>query len=941
MPGTFGTQGRGCAADNGCMTTDPRHRRWLGECAAVSVFAAVWLLLILLGGSERLPAITAPGGDVTVQVVSNVGLIVAAWLAAAGCAGASRRHDGRLSRTWALLGGFALSWGLGQFVWTMYESVLGREVPFPSAADLGYLAAVPLASAALLMLPTGALNLAGRLRTVLDGLMVAGSLLLISWQIGLRSLYYAGADNLIAHIIALAYPVGDVVMVTIVVFVALEVRQTGVTTAFPLRLVGAGILAFAIADSGFAYLALSDTYSSGNMIDSGWFIGYLLLFAAARKPAAAAVTEEGEHATQRPVAILVPYFAVVGAMLTSGVELWREGSLGPFVSWNRSFIVVALIVRQLLTVLENYSLTRRLEARVEERTAELRASQQRFEALVQHSSDVITIADSAGVVIYQSESAQRVFGYRPDELTGRSLTEILEPVHAASLLQAIQESTHQDPGVMVLELPVLHRGGYKCYAEVTITNLIATPSVSGLVLNIRDVSERKVLEEQLVHQAFHDSLTSLANRALFRDRVEQALRRSADGSQHVAVLFLDLDGFKEVNDSLGHAYGDLLLVQVAERLQDCVRPSDTVARFGGDEFAVLVEDPAGELEPLTVAQRITQMMQEPFLVDGKEIHVRGSVGIATTLAEAQDADQLLRNADLAMYRAKSSGEGGYAEYDPEMHAGLVERLQIAGELRQAIDRDELILHYQPIVSLGSGELVGLEALVRWQHPARGLIPPGDFIGLAEDTGLIDRIGRWVLFEGCRQVSEWQRKHPALPPLRVSINISGRQLQHTDLFADIKEALVQSGLPAEQLVLEMTESVMMEYTEENLALFRRLRELGVGLAIDDFGTGYSSLSHLHRFPVDILKIDRSFVERLNGSTRDAELVYTILRLGQGLRMLTVAEGIEDHEQMLALHRLNCDFGQGFHFSRPIPPEEFERLLEQADADRMTQERTPLP
>ena len=912
------------------MDTDVRSRRWRMECSAAGLFAVVWLLAI----------ITAPGGETIVQAVSNVGLVVAALLGAAGAAGAARRHTGRLRRTWNLLGASALSWGLGQLAWTLYESVLGSAVPFPSVADVGYLTAVPLAAAALLLLPTGAQSLAGRVRTVLDGLMVAGSLLLISWQIGLRSLYYAGADNLLSHVIALAYPVGDVVMVTIVAYVALQVRHTHGATRFPLRLVGAGLVATAIADSGFAYLALSETYASGSIIDTGWLAGYLLLFAASRKPGTDLAVDEDAPVTQRPIAILMPYVAVIVAMLTSGVELLREGSLGPFVSWNRSFIVMALILRQALTVMENFSLTRRLEARVAERTAELRASQRRFEALVQHSSDVITITDAGGIVRYQSESVQRVFGYRPDELVGRSLTVAMEPVHAAALIAALDESVHRHGGVMVVELPIRHRNGRSCHAEVTITNLLATPSVGGLVLNMRDVSERKQLEEQLVHQAFHDSLTSLANRALFRDRVEQALRRSADGPSDLAVLFLDLDGFKEVNDSLGHACGDLLLIEVAERLHECLRPSDTVARFGGDEFAVLLEDPNGELDPARVAHRITQELQRPFVIDGREVHVRGSLGVATTLTEAQDADQLLRNADLAMYRAKAAGDGSYAEYDPSMHAGLVERLQTAGELRQALERQEFVLHYQPIISLESGELVGLEALVRWQHPARGLVPPAEFIGVAEDIGLIDGIGRWVLFEGCRQLAAWQEAHPTHRPLHISVNISGRQLQHPELFSDIQRALEVAGLTPEQLVLEMTESVIMEYTEENLALLRRLRELGVGLAIDDFGTGYSSLSYLHQFPVDILKIDRSFVERLTASPRDAELVYTILRLGQGLRMMTVAEGIEDHEQMLALLRLNCDLGQGFHFARPLPAEDIERMLVRADVGQHEREAAPL-
>jgi diguanylate cyclase (GGDEF)-like protein len=394
----------------------------------------------------------------------------------------------------------------------------------------------------------------------------------------------------------------------------------------------------------------------------------------------------------------------------------------------------------------------------------------------------------------------------------------------------------------------------------------------------------------------------------------------------VAVLFLDLDGFKEVNDSLGHEAGDRLLIQVAERLHSCVRPSDTVARFGGDEFAVLVEDASDDIDVVQVADRVLDGLRQPFEVKGRELHVRGSMGIARMESDVDGADQLLRNADLAMYRAKAAGRGGYERYNPEMHTELVQRVQLESDLRRALDEGELFLHYQPTFDLGSGQLVGAEALARWDHPTRGLVPPTEFIPLAEASGLIRPLGAWVLREACRQAAEWQRNSPPREkPLTLNINLSGRQLQSPEVVDDIAQALEESGLPPSSLVLEMTESVLMDDNENVLDILRRIKGLGARLAIDDFGTGYSSLSYLHRFPVDILKIDRSFVERLSHSSDNAELARTVVRLGQSLQLQTVAEGVEDSTQFLTLRRMGCDVGQGFYFGRPIEAADMERLL----------------
>ncbi len=895
-------------------------RRFEIICALIAIPSSLWITAIVVGY----------GGPTMAQGISNVGLAFVALAAAVSCWAAALRNRGRLRLVWGLLGLSAFSWGTGQVIWSWYESVLGREVPFPSLADVGYLSAVPFAAAALISLPMAAQGLAGRARTLIDGLMIASSIFLVSWVLVLGRVFDAGGDGPLGQAISLSYPIGDVVVVTIVLYVWLRARQIGGSVPLPLGLVGAGLVAIALSDSGFTYLTATESYASGNLIDIGWFLGYLLIMLAALRPAPTQVDDQIESELGRPLGLLIPYAAVGAALGVTSFELFHEGNTEPIVSWTRTFVIVLMVVRQLLTILENLSLTRHLEARVDERTTELRSSEQRFEALVQHSSDVVTVVDAFGTVLYQTESIQRVFGYAPESLVGRPLTNLFETENGVALLEALQQARSEPYAVRVLELPVRHYEGHPCHAEITITNLLGNPSVGGLVLNSRDISERKMLEDQLVHEAFHDSLTALANRALFKDRVEHTFERRSREGGGVAVLFLDLDGFKEVNDSLGHASGDVLLTQVGDRLRSCVWSGDTVARVGGDEFAVLLET-AEEHVAKRVAERITETLREPFSIEGQEIHVRASVGIAVSDPDVEGADQLLRNADLAMYRAKSAGEGSFELYDPDMHTAVVQRLQLGAALRQAVESGGLGLHYQPTFALSTGEIVGVEALVRWQQLGVGPIPPSQFIPLAEDSGLVRQIGGWVLREACHQAVAWQERYPSRNQLYVSVNISGRQLKHDEIIDEVAEALSASGLPPGCLVLEITESVLMEHTEENLLVLERLRGMGVRLAIDDFGTGYSSLSYLHRFPVDMLKIDRSFVDHLKGTSEDAELVRTIVRLGQSLRMVTVGEGVEDHAQFLTLKRIGCDLAQGFYFARPLPPERFEELLGEGDLD----------
>ncbi len=446
-----------------------------------------------------------------------------------------------------------------------------------------------------------------------------------------------------------------------------------------------------------------------------------------------------------------------------------------------------------------------------------------------------------------------------------------------------------------------------------------------MVITTRCISERKALEAKLTHQAFHDPLTKLANRALFRNRVEQALKRARRRRAPLAALFLDLDNFKTINDSLGHAAGDCLLMTVAERLRACVRQYDTTARLGGDEFAVLLEDGTLPQDAAIVARRIIDAMSQALTLEGREVRVGVSIGIAVSEAGVESADELLRNADVAMYTAKESGKGRYEIFEQAMHTTLLARIELEADLRRAIDRQEFTLYYQPIIALDTGRISAVEALVRWNRPERGRIAPLDFIPLAEETGLIVPLGRWVIEEACRHAQEWQAQLPAAAPLSISINLSGRQLQQPELAHDIASALCRSGLPAHSLILEITESVMMQDTEATLAKLRELKNIGLRLAIDDFGTGYSSLSYLQRFPIDILKIDKSFVKGIGQGSEESAVARAIITLSDTLHLSTVAEGIEQLEQMTTLQTLGCEFGQGYYFAKPLTASDMNALL----------------
>ena len=542
-----------------------------------------------------------------------------------------------------------------------------------------------------------------------------------------------------------------------------------------------------------------------------------------------------------------------------------------------------------------------------------RQSEARFRSLVAHSSDLITVLDAEGVITYQSPSIEGVLGYRVDDVEGTRFDRLVSASDRPLLAQLLAAESSRHSEGHTIECSVLHRDGTVLRFEVQHTDLLDDEHVRGLVLNSRDISERKAFEDQLAHQAFHDPVTKLANRALFSDRVEHALMRSTRSIPEIAVMFIDLDDFKTVNDSLGHAAGDEVLREVGDRLKSAVRPTDTVARFGGDEFAVLLDGVNGSEDAADAAARILRALDLPVDIEGKNVFPRASIGICLVgEEETPAAADLLRNADVAMYMAKRDSKGSYRVFESTMHERVVERLELRTDLQHAMALDQLELHYQPVVRLAGREIIGVEALLRWNHPVRGTIPPNHFIPVAEETGLIIPIGRWVLESACREGVRLHQRFPRPEPLTMSVNLSVRQLQSETIVSDVREALAASGLPAPCLVLEITESLMLVDTDFGIQQLHELKSLGVRLAMDDFGTGYSSLSYLSRFPVDILKMDRSFV----GSGDNEALTSAIIALGDSLSLDVVAEGIELQEQASSLEARGCKIGQGFLFARPM-------------------------
>jgi diguanylate cyclase (GGDEF)-like protein/PAS domain S-box-containing protein len=559
----------------------------------------------------------------------------------------------------------------------------------------------------------------------------------------------------------------------------------------------------------------------------------------------------------------------------------------------------------------------------EDAEATVRLSEDRFRSLIQNSSDTTMVIDDEGISTYASPAVTQLLGFEPGELIGLVATDFVHPDDRDRVRNRLGPKFQVSPEMIFVQFRMERKDGTWRDVEAVVSNQLNRPSIGGYIANVRDITERKEFEALLAHRALHDPLTGLANRQLILDRAEQMLVRSRRTCDPVAAYFIDLDNFKDANDSLGHEAGDKLLQAVADRFAGLLRASDTVGRMGGDEFVILTEGVSLAAGPTMVAERIREVLRNPFQIEGFEgltITVSASIGIAT--GDRPSAQELLRDADIALFRAKAAGRDGSVLFEPAMQAAAVDRLELKSDLDSALANDQFFLLYQPIFDLESRHIRGVEALIRWQHPTRGVISPDDFIPVLEDSGMIIEVGRWVLNQACAQAASWQLQGYRTT---MSVNVSMRQLETDGLVKDVEEALAASNFEPGSLVIEVTESTLMRDANATVCRLRKLKELGVMIAIDDFGTGYSSLAYLRQFPVDVLKIDRSFVAEMDGTPNSVALIHTLVELSRTLGLTTVAEGIEDDSQLEGLRNEQCESGQGFIFSRPVEPAAIEAFL----------------
>ncbi|MGZ8471650.1 MAG: EAL domain-containing protein [Gemmatirosa sp.] len=879
--------------------------------AAGLALAALWVLRFAPGLDHGLGAQLVGHAMLPLALVCGVLL----WRAARAA------QEPRTRSAWRWIAIAATAWWTAALVWEL----LGR--PAVSVADAVQLVFFPAILAGVLAFPAAPTGRDARVRFWLDTGVVVLSGAAAVWYAVLWPSLGTGAKAPMAVVVNAAYPVADLALL-FAACVALSRRPDGASRR-ALGWVAAGLVARFAGDLSFGWEMVSAGYAMGGLTDITWLTSAccLALGGAFSRPRAAEATASEPTPGDEGSLGLLPYVSVVA--LYAFLVACADSAWGPRVGG----VLVAAVTVSALVMIRQYIASRELVRLQRERAAReaARASEARFQSLVQHSSDIIALLDRSGTIRYVSPSIQRSLGHAPEPLLGTRLSAHVHPddlaLTAQSLAQAAQSEDTYGPIIVRLVTTAGEWRTMECLA----TNLLDDPAVGGIVVNARDVTERAALEAQLVHQAFHDPLTGLANRALFRDRVAHALQRTGRRREQVSVLCLDLDDFKTVNDSLGHAAGDRLLTTVAERLLNATRGCDTVARLGGDEFAVLLENTRDEEDALTVADRVAQALRAPLALEASELQMCASIGLARARPE-DGPEELLRNADVAMYRAKHAGKGRTEVFAPEMHAAIVDRLALEADMRRAINDPasaQFAVHFQPIVRLEDESVVGVEALARWNHPMRGPLPPTTFIPIAESSGLIVPLGAWVLREACRAGQRWtasRRETPDAPPLTLTVNLSGRQLQAPGLVDDVAAALAESGLDPASLVLEITETVIMQQTEANLLTLHALKALGIRLAIDDFGTGYSSLSYLQRFPIDILKIDKSFVDGLSRGGSDAALARTIIALGDTLALRCIAEGVEDDAQRTHLQALGCDYAQGFLFARPLPPADIDALVQ---------------
>ncbi|MFB6526870.1 putative bifunctional diguanylate cyclase/phosphodiesterase [Streptomyces sp. NPDC056399] len=898
-----------------------------------SLLAQIALVMICAGYTTG--ASLGWGSPELALFMGDFGLSAAALTAAVSCFLYGRAHRGSARPAWLLFAFSSFMASAGNAVWGWYEVVLRMEVPDSSIADLFFLLFAPPAIVGLLVLAKKPVTRAGWVCLALDAWLIGGSLLTLSWSLALARTAHFQNEPVAQAALSLAYPLLDIVLVSMVLvlhFRRSQANRSATNTAI------AALALTVLCDALFTSPLLRENYASGQLLDAGWFAGSLLLAYApwgVRRIPDSPVAPRGQGLHSRPVAgslaALTPYLAAAVCTLGILYNVVEGRRVDRVVVLTGCTVVLALVVRQGIMLLDNIALTH-----------ELAQKENHFRSLVQGSSDVIMIAAPNGILRYVSPAASGVYGRDAEELIGSELASLIHPEDLGAVVHEVRRflavSPADEPTTRIeCRFRSGHGGGSRPEAGggagsgAGWLNVESTVNrhQGGLIFNSRDVTERVRLQAQLQHNAEHDPLTDLPNRALFTRRVRQALsgRRASDPG--TAVLFIDLDGFKGVNDRLGHQAGDDLLVQAARRLHDSVRAGDTAARLGGDEFAALIlgdggrDQAARRKQVQEIADRLRLTLSRPYRVDGgNEVRVAASIGVA--FAEPGiEAGDLLRNADLAMYRAKAAGKDRVELYAPQMQAEVVRRTELAARLRTALHDGEFALLHQPVVDLATGRISAVSAQARWRSAQGILFTPAEYLRVTDDSERTAELGRWLLEEAVEQAAERAGIGHRTP---VSIRLSARRLLDRSLpLGSIESLLARHGLPSGSLIVELADSdsrIPLDDLEQRLIALRRL---GVRIALDGFGSGHVAINALRRLPVDILKLDRGLVEGVVESARLRKITRGVLRIADDLGMQTVAEGVDVPEQVVALRAMGCTHAQGMAFSGPLDEYRLRRAL----------------
>lgn len=883
------------------------------------------LLLGLVCGGYAIGSAFGWGSGRLALFMGDFGLSAAALIAAVSCFCYARAEGNQFRPAWLLFALSSLMAACGNAVWGWYEVVRGVPVPSPSLADLFYLCFAPPAIVGLLVLAKRPVTRAGWVCLALDSWLIGGSLLTLSWSLALAHtahLVDAEGASVARAALSLAYPLLDIVLVSMVL--ALHFRRSSVNRSAVNTAVAALALTV-LSDALFTSPLLRQTYHSGQLLDAGWFAGSLLL---AYAPWGAGPTTDSAlreapapRATSRPVAgslaAITPYLAAAVCTLGILYNVVEGRRVDRVVVFTGCTVVLALVVRQGIMLVDNIALTQ-----------ELAQKENHFRSLVQGSSDVIMIAAPTGVLRYVSPAAAGVYGRDADDLVGAELSSIIHPDDLGRVVHEVRRFLAAPPAEEpTTRIECRFRSGSGDWLNVEST---VNRHQGGLILNSRDVTERVRLQAQLQHNAEHDPLTDLPNRALFTDRVRGALGGRRSGDAGTAVLFIDLDGFKAVNDRYGHQAGDELLIQAARRLAESVRAGDTAARLGGDEFAALIvgdgarDQSARECQIHEIADRLRLTLSQPYRLGAVhgEVRVAASIGVAFAEPGITPSD-LMRNADLAMYRAKAGGKDRVELYAPQMQAEVVRRSELAARLRTALRDGEFALLHQPVVHLATGAVTAVAAQARWRSAQGILFTPAEFLRVAEDGDRTAELGRWLLEEAVEQAAERAR---AGHPVPVAVRLPARRLLDNGMpFGSVEALLTRHGLSSGALMIEVSDSdprVPFDELEQRLLALRRL---GVRIALDGFGSGYAAINALRRLPIDVLKLDRGLVEGVMESARLHKITSGLLRIACDLGLQSVADGVDVPEQVLALRAMGCTHGQGMAFSGPLDEYRLRRTL----------------